>query len=40
MGLNLAVIRRNLAKCAITGYTWLMRVLYFGGIPLSVLYGK
>jgi hypothetical protein len=40
MGLNFAVIRRNLENSAIFGYTWIMRVLYFGGIPLSVLYGK
>lgn len=37
---KLAVVRRNLGMYAIKGYTVFMRVLYFGGIPLSVLYGK
>ena len=42
MGLlnKLAVVRRNLGRWFVVGYTTLMRVLYFGGIPLSVLYGK
>ena len=33
-------IRRNIGSYLGKGYTWLMKLLYFGGVPLSIAYGK
>ena len=35
-----AILRKNLYFYLSKGFNVLMHVLYFGGIPLSILYGK
>ena len=37
---RLAILRKNLYLYLSKGFNILMHVLYFGGIPLSILYGK
>ncbi len=37
---GLSNIRRRLTLYFGYGFNFLMKVLYFGGIPLSILYGK
>ena len=33
-------IRNRLGSLFGLGYTWLMKILYYGGVPLSIAYGK
>ena len=33
-------IRTRLGTLFGLGFSWLMKVLYFGGVPLSIAYGK
>ena len=35
-----AIIKKNIMQLLGMGFGYLMKVLYFGGIPLSILYGK
>ena len=35
-----AIIKKNVYHLLALSYNFLMKVLYFGGIPLSILYGK
>lgn len=40
VGKRMVILRRNVLNMLGVGYNWLLKVLYFGGIPLSILYGK
>jgi hypothetical protein len=40
LGRKMAVMRKNFGVYFGICFQWLMKVLYFGGIPLSFMYGK
>ena len=36
---RVSIARKNLMHYLGLSFNWLMKILYFGGIPLSILYG-
>ena len=37
---RLAILRKNLYSYSGMLFNFLMKVMYYGGVPLSILYGK